>query len=78
MSDSHVVRSHAVRPNRALPVYVVNPILDPCTVTLADPVLAWFIGLIKLSEGKSADKASVTLPTSCPALNDIRLVAISP
>jgi hypothetical protein len=51
---------------------------DPCTVTLADPVLSRFVGLITLSDGTSTDNASVTLPTSCPTLNDIRAVPIAP
>ena len=46
--------------------------LAPCTVTLADPVLSRFVGLITLNDATSTDNASVTLPTSCPTLNDIR------
>ena len=74
MSDSHVVLSHAVDPTRRLPVYVVSPKFDPCTVTLADPVLTRFVGLISLSDRSSTENATVTLPTSCPTLNDIRRV----
>jgi hypothetical protein len=40
VSASHVVRSHAVLPTRIEAVYVVSPRLDPCTVTLDDPVAA--------------------------------------
>ena len=40
VSASHVVRSHAVLPTLIEAVYVVSPRLDPCTVTLDDPVAA--------------------------------------
>ena len=64
MSDSHVVLSHAVDPTRRLPVYVVSPKFDPCTVTLADPVLARIVGLITLSDATSTEYTKVALPTS--------------
>eukprot|EP00291_Cryptomonas_curvata_P005011 CAMPEP_0172206896 /NCGR_PEP_ID=MMETSP1050-20130122/33499_1 /TAXON_ID=233186 /ORGANISM="Cryptomonas curvata, Strain CCAP979/52" /LENGTH=241 /DNA_ID=CAMNT_0012886083 /DNA_START=1011 /DNA_END=1734 /DNA_ORIENTATION=+ len=40
VSASHVVRSHAVLPTLIEAVYVASPRLDPCTVTLDDPVAA--------------------------------------
>ena len=51
---------------------------DPCTVTLADPVLRRLVGLITLSDATSADNASVLLPINCPTLNDIRRLPIAP
>jgi hypothetical protein len=38
-------------------VYVVSPMLDPCTVTETDPVPPAFIRLAMLSEGVSVDQA---------------------
>ena len=38
VSDSHVVRSHAVSPTRTDGQYVASPNLAPAIVTLADPV----------------------------------------
>ena len=78
VSDSHVVRSHAVSPTRRLPVYVVSPMFDPCTVTLADPVLRWFVGLITLNDATSTENASVKHPTSCTTLSDISKVPVAP
>lgn len=39
-SDNHIVDSHADMPSLVPGVIVYNPTLDPCTVTLADPVTA--------------------------------------
>jgi hypothetical protein len=47
-----------------LPVYVVSPMFDPNTVTLADPVLRRFAGLITLSDATSTEYTNVALPTS--------------
>jgi hypothetical protein len=49
VSASHVVRSHPVRPTLIAAVYVVRPRLDPCTVTLDDPVSAPFVRLRRLA-----------------------------
>ena len=74
VSDSHVVRSHAVWPIHIDDVYVVEPILAPCTVTLADPVAGRFVCLAALSEAKSTENTLVRLPTSNPVVNDVRKV----
>ena len=55
VSASHVVRSHAVRPTPAEAVYVVSPRLDPCTVTLVDPVAARLLRLVTLAMPSSAE-----------------------
>ena len=55
VSASHVVRSHAVRPTLAEAVYVVSPRLDPCTVTLVDPVAARLLRLDTLAMPSSAE-----------------------
>ena len=39
VSDSHSVASHPVCPSLTTPVYATSPMLDPCTVTDAEPVL---------------------------------------
>ena len=57
VSDSQSVPSHIVGPARTLPVYIVSPMLDPCTVTETDPVPPAFIRLATPSRGKSADQA---------------------
>jgi hypothetical protein len=49
VSASHVVRSHAVLPTLVEPVYAVSPRLDPCTVTLDDPVAARLLRLHTLT-----------------------------
>jgi hypothetical protein len=63
---------------RIASVYVVNPKLLPCTVTLADPVPARFTRVVILRLGISIDHASVTLPTRCPVVNIIRRVPRPP
>ncbi len=55
VSASHVVRSHAVLPTLVEPVYVVSPRLDPCTVTLSDPVAARLLRLGTLTMLSSAE-----------------------
>jgi hypothetical protein len=63
---------------RIASVYVVNPKLVPCTVTLADPVPARFTRAVMLNVGSSIDHASVTVPTRSPAVNIIRRVPRTP
>jgi hypothetical protein len=55
VSASHVVRSHAVWPTLVEAVYVVSPRLDPCTVTLDDPVAARLLRLDTLTMLSSAE-----------------------
>ena len=55
VSASHVVRSHAVLPTLVEAVYVVSPRLDPCTVTLDDPVAAPLLRLDTLAMLSSAE-----------------------
>jgi hypothetical protein len=62
VSASHVVRSHAVLPTPIDPVYVASPRLDPCTVTLDDPVAARLLRLDPLTILTSTEYPSVTLP----------------
>ena len=70
-SDHHSVDSHAVSMIRIASVYVVRPKIDPCTVTLADPVPARFKRVVMLRLGSSIDHTSVTVPTRSPAVNII-------
>lgn len=67
-SDSHVVRSPAVKPKRASPLVDALPKLLPCTVILADPVVALFVCRPELTDGNSAVVASVIVPCRCPTL----------
>ena len=55
VSASHVVRSHAVLPTLVEAVYVVSPRLDPCTVTLDDPVAARLLRLDTLAMLRSTE-----------------------
>ena len=68
VSDSHVVCSPAVKPRRAAPLVDALPKLLPCTVKLADPVVALFLRRAELTDGNSAVVASVIVPCRCPAL----------
>ena len=63
VSDSQLVRSHAVWPILNDDVYVAEPMLAPCTVTLTDPVAALLVLLATLSMATSAEIPSVTLPS---------------
>ena len=74
VSDSHVVRSHAVWPILIDPVYVASPMPEPCTVTLADPVEARFDWRDTLSTATSTESTCVTLPSPRPVVNDNRKV----
>jgi len=71
VSASHVVRSHTVRPRLTDPVYVVSPRLDPCTVTLVDPVAAQLPRLDTLAIISSTEKPLDMLPARRPAVTDI-------
>ena len=79
MSDSHVVRSHPETPTLPADEYDVNPIPEPCIVTLADPVPAWFAGLEELKAPRLAEYAHVALQTRAPEVKDsLWLPAIPP
>ena len=71
LSDSHVVRSHAVPPACIAPVNVATPKFAPWTVMLADPVAALFARRNTLSMPMSTENAALSLPVSCPAVSDI-------
>ena len=74
VSDSHVDRSHAVRESLAADVYVASPMLPPCTVKLAEPVAALFVGKDALSGCISTENAKDTDPTLRPTDIDILLL----
>ena len=78
VSDSHVVRSHAVSPNRDPAVYVSRPMLAPCTVTLAEPVDAAFLLRIMLNRPTSVLYPCDRLPTRSPLVNNIRRLPLIP
>ena len=78
MSDIQLVISHAVTPKDCIAEYVVRPKPPPCTVTLADPVLARLAIISTLSDGASTDTATLTLPVRAPAVMARRAVAVTP
>jgi hypothetical protein len=78
VSDSQAVASQPVCAARALVVWLARPMLDPCTVTDADPVPARFCPRVLLSPAMSADHACVTLPPRAPAVITIPRVPRAP
>jgi hypothetical protein len=77
VSDSHVVRSHAEAPSLEADVNAPEPKPPPCTVTLADPVVAMFVRRTKLLPPESNDRPWVLLPTFCE-VTDIWRLPITP
>ena len=78
VSDSHSVPSHTVRPCRDRAEYPTDPMLDPCTVTDADPVPPRFPRRVTLSPPKSTVHACVMLPIVSPAVITTRRVPLTP
>ena len=72
VSDAQAVRSHPVSPTCSAAVYVAAPMLAPCTVMLAEPVVAAFFLCIKLTPPTSVLYPSDRLPTSNPVVITIR------
>ena len=58
-------------------VYPADPIFDPCTVTLADPVPARFVRSTTLTMPRSAEYTLVKLPDRRPVVSDTRRVPIT-
>ena len=73
VSDPHVVRSHADAPSLTADVNVAGPRLPPCTVTLADPVVATFVRRTRLLVSESKEKPCVLLPAFCEVTDICRL-----
>ena len=73
MSDPHVVRSHAEAPSLEAAVDAAVPKLPPCTVTLADPVVAMFVRRTELLMSESNEKLWDMLPTLCNVTDIWRL-----
>jgi len=78
VSDSHSVPSHPVCPTRPSAVNATSPRLDPCTVTDADPVPAWFKRRAKLTLLASIEYPSDMLPKRSPAVTVVRRVPPAP
>ena len=72
LSDTHVVTSHAVLPDRPPAVCDPLPMLAPCTVTLLDPVDPPLPLVTELICPLSAEKAADKLPKTAPDDTDIR------
>jgi hypothetical protein len=78
VSDSHVDRSHVVCPADPRALYVASPMLAPCTVTLADPVVALLVLRTMLSTPASNDRPELTLPCLTPTLIPTSRLPITP
>ena len=71
VSDSQVVRSVLVERSESAAVNELRPMLDPCIVTLPDPVETRLVRLIELMATISTEWAAVKLPSRAPAVNEI-------
>eukprot|EP00961_Rhodomonas_salina_P165959 2236131-Rhodomonas_salina.1 len=78
VSDSHSVPSHTLRPTAENPENAVSPMLRPCTVTLADPVLPTLTRRVALRPIESDDQLAVTLPARSPTVIATRRVPRTP
>ena len=78
VSDSHAVLSHAVRPTRVPTVYVAYPKLNPCTVTLAEPVDAAFRLRTALIRPTSVLYPCERLPDCSPLVITTRRLPLNP
>ena len=78
VSDSHSVASHPVCTSRARPVYDTSPMLDPCTVTDADPVPARLLFRTMLSSASSDDQPCVLVLPRSPTVIVTRRVPRAP
>ena len=78
LSDAHVVLSQEVCDTLPDPLYAASPMPNPCRVTLAEPVVAWFTRRRELAPAESAEYATLTLPTRCPTLTDPSRLPVTP
>lgn len=78
VSDSHLVASHPVGPTLAVTVCIQSPPLDPCKLTLVDPVDAKFMLCSTLSAPSATEYTTVKLPGLTPADTARRLLPIDP
>jgi hypothetical protein len=78
VSDTHSLASHALPPVRPETDAPATPILAPTTTTFDVPVAARFAMASPLACVKSADIASVPLPSRSPTVNAATFVPISP
>lgn len=72
VSDCHALPSHAVAPTRTDPEYPTTPTLEPCSVTLIDPVVAPFAFDTRLTRSRSPDTPREKLPLSIPLVTKSR------
>ena len=73
VSESHVVPSQAEALSLKAPVNATYPKLFPCTVILADPVVAMFVRRTELLVSESKEKLCDRLPTFCDVIDIWRL-----
>ena len=78
VSDSHAVPSQAVRPALTPHEYPESPIPDPMTVTLLDPDAATFLRLAVLTDPRSVECPTDTLPIRTPDVITARLLPLVP
>ena len=68
LSDVHKVPPQAVGPSLPCAVKLASPKLDPCNVTLVDPVAGLLDLCSVLMTTVSADTTALTLPTRLPTV----------
>jgi hypothetical protein len=78
VSAPHAVRSQAVWPILAIAECDVSPMLAPCRVTLAPPVVAVFVRRVMLTSPAVIEKLFVTLPDRAPLVIATRRVLAVP
>lgn len=71
-ADVHNVDPSTLFPTRSLPLYPTSPILEPTTVTLADPLAAPFVTTTLLTPVPSNVTLKLMLPTCIPTLPTTR------
>ena len=78
VSDIQLVASHAVWPIRIATLEDNIPKSDPCMDTEKWPAMIRFDPRNSSKEGMSIENSSDTVPPTCPAVTERRLVPISP
>ncbi len=78
VSDSHELCSHRLHPLQAEALRDRSPMLDPCTVTLLDPVAAVLAPLTALLAFHDAEIPRLELPARLPTVKNARRLPITP
>jgi len=78
VSDSQELCSHLLLPMRAPALVEITPMLDPCRVTLMEPLLAALARRTELPVAHDAEIPRVKLPVRRPAVMMARLLPVTP